>query len=102
IRTGRRKVRADIEKIVLDTRQYSVDLVTGTETRLADKGIGFVDSAIGIDAKVMLGAARAANKPCSAAIAGLGIDGVELDHLSGSRRTASGRRAAGPAPQPDR
>jgi hypothetical protein len=54
--------------------------------RDADGRIGFVDRAIGLDAKIVLQAAWAGNQRRRAFVAGAGVDLVQLLQVIGHRR----------------
>ena len=53
---GRRQVGAEVEQVVLDARQHGVELRQGAGVQAgeADAGVGLVDRAVGLDARVAL------------------------------------------------
>ncbi len=62
---GRREIGAEIEEVVLDAHQHRVELghARRVQARQADRGIGLVDRAIGLDAQIVLQPARAGRSP---------------------------------------
>lgn len=75
--------RPRVEQVVLDAHQHGIEFghVAGMQPGDADRRIGLVDRAIGIDAQVVLQPPRAGDERGGAVVAGAGIDLVEPDHL---------------------
>ena len=68
------KVSAQIEQIVLDSRQGRVRLSGGGQARHADKAVQLVDRAVGVDPDVVLGHPRAVAQCGIALVAGAGVN----------------------------
>jgi len=73
------KIAAEVEKIILNMGQHIanhniIDMQHGD----ADDRVGFVDAAIGGDARVELRQARPVAERCAAVIAGAGVNPIEF------------------------
>jgi len=89
---GRAEIGAEIEQIVLNPQQHGIEfrqrgIGRCREARDADRAVGFVDRAIGLDARIVLGAALPAAERRRAGIAGLGVNAVQDDHGRASFNT---------------
>ena len=78
----RAQIGAEVEQVVLDARQHVVGVALGMQARDPDRGVGFVDRAVGFDPQIVLGHALAGAERGRALVAALGIDARELDHGS--------------------
>src|SRR5262249_25253821 len=85
----RAKVGAEIEQIVLDARQRGIECgVAGSvQSRHANRGIGFIQRAIGGDAQIVFLASRAGAEGGGAVVAGTRVDFVQNDHRAISTST---------------
>ena len=79
---GRAQIGADVEQVVLDPRQRGVDIGRRRQPRQADRGIRLVDGAIGGDAGIVLGDARAVTQRGLATVAAARIDPGQPDQIS--------------------
>ena len=83
-RGGRgRKVGTEVEKIVLDPAQHGIEiggLGHGREPRQADRRIGLVDRAIGLDPHIRLAAPLAGAERGRAVVSGARVDAIENHH----------------------
>jgi hypothetical protein len=93
------EVGAEVEQIVLDSRQHRFDCEIGCiaciahrKQREADGAIRFINVAHGCDARIALRTSGAIAKPGFALVPGARIDDVELDHAFPA--SARGGRAA--------
>ena len=92
------EIGAEIEQIVLDSRQHRLDREIGGVARIAhrkqretDGAIRFVNVAHRCDARVALRPPRPVAEPRLALVPGARVDDVELDHAfpaSAARRTS--------------
>ena len=71
---GRREIGAEVEKVVLDARQHSVDLGGGVQADEADDGVRLVHRAKGLDAQRLLRHAAAVGERGLALVAAARID----------------------------
>ena len=81
---GHAKIGAQIEEVVLDAGQHGIELGeirrAGVKPGDADRRIGLVHRAIGLDAQVVLGDALARAQGRVALVAGARVDAIENDH----------------------
>jgi hypothetical protein len=89
------QIGADVEEIVLDATQHSVDvgvLVAHVEAGDADRCVGFVDRAVGGYARRVLGYAFPGAERGGASIARAGVDLIENHHDAYLTRLAASPR----------
>ena len=82
------KIGADIEEIVLDASERFVVAACGMQSRQADRGIGFIDFAIGSDAQVILRHTRAIAERSLSAVASARVNLRQLYQVSPTTLTS--------------
>ena len=78
----RAKVGADIEQIVLDAPESGIErgIAGRVQPRHADRGIGFIERAIGGDPQIVFLAPPAGAERGGAVVAGARVNFVQNDH----------------------
>src|SRR5258708_3936934 len=103
ISPSRRATGAEAEQSVLDARQHRIGIALRVEPREADRRIGFVDGAEGVDPQRLFRDPAAVAERGLARVAAARIDAGEADHrASGGSPTASAAPAPGAPPPASR
>ena len=77
---GRSQIGPEVEQVVLDAAEHGVEFAPRMQARQADRGVGLINRAIGMNSQVVLGPARAVAKPRIALVAGFRVNAIQRDH----------------------